>query len=132
MPRGQDEDRRRRPRTNLAAHLDASHFWKSEVEHHEIGALRRSLIDPVASSRGLDDPRRFAERVADHSAYLRLVVHDEYDSAVHDRKFSASCQPEERKQRGTALLGRKAVPRFARMSDAYGVIFVTGRALYFK
>jgi hypothetical protein len=94
VPRGQHDDRRGRPRANLATHIESLHVGEPKIQNHERRRLGRREIDSVSSRRGFDDAygaralRAVAvsghvdwfrgQRVPDETPDLWFVIDDEH------------------------------------------------------
>ena len=93
MARRQHDDRHGGAPPDLAADVDAVHIREAEIEHHEIGAIRRGGIDAGGSIRGLVDASGdVAQCVAHGEADLGLVVDDENEIGVRHTQLGHGLQ----------------------------------------
>jgi hypothetical protein len=75
MSRREHEHGGGRPRANLAADLDARDVGQAEVEHDQVGALRRGEIDPGTPRGAFEDASVSGlQGVSDDAPDLRLVI----------------------------------------------------------
>ena len=83
VARGEEQDRQIVAGAQLAADVEAVHPRHVDVEHDEVGALRRDRAERAFAVRRLGGLHpRLAEREAQHLADVRVVV-DDQDAVAH-------------------------------------------------